>query len=90
MTFIGGPETIKYGGVQSDVEIEIETPSGQRVILIQPIVINRANEWKPFVVLDQSSVDQLVGQLAYDFSDVLSGSWVDEMEINSVLDKRVE
>ena len=53
-------------------------------------MIGRANEWKPFVVLDQSSVDQLVGQLTYDFSDVLSGSWVDEMEVKSALDERVE
>ena len=28
VTFIGGDETIRYGGVQCDVEIEVETPSG--------------------------------------------------------------
>ena len=28
VTFVGGDETIRYGGVQCDVEIEVETPSG--------------------------------------------------------------
>ena len=45
MSFVGGPETIQYGGLEGEVEIDLETSQGYLIKFIQPVVINKAEDW---------------------------------------------
>ena len=53
ISFVGGPSATQYVGLYSEVEIQVVTPSGKEVSLIQPTVILQE---APLVLTEQELI----------------------------------